>query len=135
MSRAAEIKQPAGAADRRCLVPAGIDWLWACDIDGSVDFLSPEFTAATGCSPDRLLGRHVSTVAAAGAGPVSQKHPQAALAAGQPFRDLVCKLDDQDGGASWIELAGTPIFAGGSFRGYHGTGKSAAARVEDALQL
>jgi PAS domain S-box-containing protein len=137
MSRIAKMEQSVGTADSRCFgfVPAGIDWLWACDIDGSVDFLSPEFTAATGCSPDRLLGRHVSVVATAGAGPVSQKRPQAAIAAREPFRDLVYKLDDKDGEASWIEIAGTPIFVGGSFRGYHGTGKSAAARVEDAFLL
>ena len=117
---------PAGEDRRhRDLIAVAADWLWECDADGRVTVLSPEFEASTGCAPPSLLGMPLAEVASA-----AQEAPRAALAAGKPFRDLLLKLARADGGAAWLELAGTPVLAAGGFAGYWGLGRTVTARVE-----
>jgi PAS domain S-box-containing protein len=128
-----------GLADRdrrrRDLVPAMADWLWEADREGRVTFLSPEFEASAGLSPAALLGKGLATIAAGDLGGTHPQDHRAAIAAGQPFRDFVFKLDAADGRRVWIEVAGTPVAAAGRFEGYWGTGKTVSAEVETNLAL
>jgi PAS domain S-box-containing protein len=114
----------------RDLIAVAADWLWECDGDGRVTVLSPEFEAATGCAPQSLLGMPIAETAAASEAPAGQDAPRAALAARKPIRDLLLKLARADGAAAWLELAGTPVLAAGSFGGYWGLGRIVTARVE-----
>src|SRR5215472_8215275 len=50
---------------RRDLIPAMADWLWEADAAGCVSFLSPEFAASTGLSPQSLLGKRLAQLDAA----------------------------------------------------------------------
>jgi PAS domain S-box-containing protein len=120
----------------RDLVAAAADWLWECDTDGRFDFLSPEFEASTGVSPQLLLGQRLSELASlARAGSAVPGEQSAAIGAAKPFRDLVFKLQRACGAAAWLEIAGTAVFDADRFAGYCGLGKTVTARVEADLAL
>jgi PAS domain S-box-containing protein len=117
----------------RDLVAVAADWSWASDREGYVDFLSPNFAAATDLPPGAFLGRHL--VELANTGSVVARSQHAAIAARAPFRDLLCKIVRPDRAATWLEITGTPGFADGNFSGYRGVGWNATARVEDTFAL
>jgi PAS domain S-box-containing protein len=114
---------------RRELIPAWGDWLWECDAEGRIDFLSPEFATSAGVPPDALLGRRLSELAAADRYAAGPDDWQAAFVAARPFRDLVVRLERSEGGG-WIEMAGTPVLGPAGFAGYWGTGKAVTAEIE-----
>src|SRR5215472_1933472 len=109
---------------RRDLIPAMADWLWEADAEGCVSFLSPEFAASTGLSPQSLLGKRLAQLDAADLAGTRAEEQRTAVAAGKPFRELVFKLDAADGQRVWVEIAGTPAAEDGGFEGYWGTGKT-----------
>jgi PAS domain S-box-containing protein len=114
------------------LLAAAADWLWEAGADGAVSFLSPEFEASTGVSPQALRGRELCE----GALPEGAAPARAAIAKRKPFRDLVLKIGRPDGRAAWIELAGTPLAdADGRFAGYRGIGKTVTAEIGAHLAL
>jgi PAS domain S-box-containing protein len=120
---------------QRDLIPAMADWLWECDADGRVTFLSPEFEGSAGLLPPSLLGKRLAELVSDATEPPRSDEPRAAAAAGKPFRDLVFALKRGDGSTTWIEVAGTPVFAAGRLRGYWGTGKTVSAAIEADLAL
>jgi|SRR5580658_3026 PAS domain S-box-containing protein len=123
---------PGSARDYRDIVAAVGDWMWKSGSDDRVGFLSPAFEASTGVAPHSLLGSRLAELAAADDGPVLRAEQRAAVAARRPFRELVFKLERMDGLATWLQIAGTPIFEAGCFRGYCGVGKTMTAWVDDA---
>ena len=127
------------SADRdrrqRDLVPAIADWLWECDADGRVDFLSPQFEASTSLVPRSLLGKRLAELARGETGSVPSDEQRAAIAGAKPFRDLVFELGRSDGNRTWVEIAGMPVFDADRFQGYWGTGKTVSAEIEADLAL
>jgi PAS domain S-box-containing protein len=120
---------------QRDLVPAMADWLWECDADGRVTFLSPEFEGSTGLLPPSLLGKRLAELVSDATEPSRANEQRAAIAAGKPFRDLVFALARGDGSTTWIEVAGTPVFEAGRLQGYWGIGKAVSAAIEADLAL
>jgi PAS domain S-box-containing protein len=119
----------------RDLILAIADWLWECDADGRVSFLSPEFEASTGVLPLSFVGKRLADVAVDDIVAAEHDEQRAAIAAGKPFRDLVFKLERMDGGGTWVEIAGTPVFDAVGFQGYWGIGKTVSAEIEVNLAL
>jgi PAS domain S-box-containing protein len=115
------------------LIAAIADWQWAADAGGQIDFLSLEFAGCTGVARESFLGSRLVELVQGSADSIECREQRAAIAANQPFRDLACKMIRADGGTIWAELAGTPIFEGGDFRGYRGLGRIVTARVEGVL--
>jgi PAS domain S-box-containing protein len=120
---------------QRELIPGVADWLWECDAEGRVNFLSPEFEASTGVLPSALMGKRLAELAVAGNGLAAADRHQEAIAAGKPFRDLVLKLVRADGNGAWLEIGGVPVFEGSRLQGYWGTGRTVSAEIEAALAL
>jgi PAS domain S-box-containing protein len=122
-------------SDRRRddLIAVAADWLWECDADGRIHFLSPEFEASTGLLPQSLLGKRLAELASTDVGSTVQDKQRAAIAAKNPFRDLVFMLEGADDAGAWFEITGTPIFEAGNFCGYCGIAKTASTRVEADL--
>jgi PAS domain S-box-containing protein len=112
---------------------ATAEWSWQSDAAGSIDFLSPEFEAATGLAPQSLLGRFLCDLA--GTGPTISDAQRAALAAAKPFRALLIEHRQPDGSAIWLEFAGNPMFNKGAFCGYCGIARTIGAPAEESLTV
>jgi PAS domain S-box-containing protein len=113
---------PEVAADIR--VGAAAVWVWSCDSDRRVSALSPEFQAATGLSPQFLLGQDLSKVIPLDAASAAQC---AAISAGKPFCGMKFRMEGP-AGELWLEMSGAPI-GDAPAGGYRGVGKSATAEI------
>ena len=88
--------------------------------------LSDRFARATGLARDAALGRPLRSVLRAGPGSELAE----ALRRREPFRDALCRLEE-DGETRILRLAGTPVRdAAGAFQGYRGTATDTTAEVE-----
>ena len=110
----------------RDVAEAGSDWLWETDRQLRLVLLSDRFARATGLARDAALGRPLRSVLRAGPGSELAE----ALRRREPFRDALCRLDE-DGQTRILRLAGTPVRdAAGAFQGYRGTATDTTAEVE-----
>ena len=110
----------------RDVAEAGSDWLWETDRQLRLVLLSDRFARATGLARDAALGRPLRSVLRAGPGSELAE----ALRRREPFRDALCRLEE-DGQTRILRLAGTPVRdAAGAFQGYRGTATDTTAEVE-----
>lgn len=117
------------------------DWFWERDLGGRFTFFSDRFEQATGFHPGRILHRSAEEIDALGlftdeAGEAT-KTMRRAIAAGHPFRDVVCCVKRPDGVPAWWRISGSPVFEadGVTLAGFRGTGTdvTAAKLAEFAL--
>ena len=109
------------------LLRLAAEWFWETDEELRLTWLSEGFEAATGMKPQHLVGRTRLDAAKAVAnnkegiwGPAPHL---AAIAARQPFSNLVFETAGADGERRWICASGMPYFReDGSFAGYRGFG-------------
>ena len=99
------------------------DWLWATDerlrLCGDLD----RFAAVAGI--EVVAGLPLASLVAEGTpGAVAIGD---ALAAREPFRDVVVERTGPGGSTSWWRLSGRPVFDGGRFSGYQGLGSDVSA--------
>lgn len=109
------------------------DWVWECDADGRLTFVSERITEVLGRLPVALqgqrlldLGRFISENGAALSDP---------FRAGGPFRNMLFEVRDLGGELRQIQLSGVPVFHSetGRLTGFRGTGTDVTAqrRAED----
>jgi PAS domain S-box-containing protein len=129
---AVPIAEPLGLAESdaryRDLLDAAAAWMWEWDAQLRVSYLSPEFGAATGLSPQSLLGRRFE---ASAGGAEEGRAVSAAIESRRRFRGFVFDVAGDDRHTVRLEIGGTPILdADGAFSGYRGIGRNVTAEVE-----
>jgi PAS domain S-box-containing protein len=109
----------------------GADWFWETDREDRFTFFSVS-TSRTGINVASLIGRRRRDFA------LSDSENQAqvtvveeAVAARQPFRDVVIRTALDAGPAPWCATSGEPKYdANGTFDGYRGVGRDVSSIVE-----
>ncbi len=110
----------------------GSEWLFEFDADGTVTFVSSRFAEAVGLPVENTVGQKWM---AALTDPETSQPLIDAVAAGQPYRNMLLKLDIA-GDLRWWQLSGTPKFdAAGRLTGYRGVGSDVTERQRSAERI
>ena len=110
------------------LLSLSADWIWEQDEELRFTFVSEGIVAATGTTPQALLGLRRLADDSFHADPDAVAAYQACLQARRAFRDFTFKRTRPDGSARYICTSGEPVFdAGGTFRGYRGVSRDVTA--------
>ena len=115
-----------------------VDWFWESNQECRFVWVSDGFSAATGQSPQALIGRRqVELIDERVTIEIDswRRHAED-LAARRPFRDFKCGHIDPAGRVHWVKVSGIPRFSpDGVFEGYYGSGADITASVESAYRL
>ncbi len=119
----------------RDIAEASSDWLWETDAELRVAFVSERFATIAGISPQAILGRSLTAVLHPAEDRGRWQRHLADLSARQPFRGLLCRLDQGGTRAHTLRVAGKPIFdRGGRFCGYRGAATDITAELQAQSQ-
>jgi PAS domain S-box-containing protein len=99
------------------------DWFWEMDESLRFSYFSQRFSEVTGVPQERLLGRTREEDGNPGAEDEDWQKHLATLHACLPFRNFIHSRTKSDGTRVWLSVSGSPVFDGGRFRGYRGTGR------------
>jgi len=106
------------------------DWLWECGPDLRFTYLSEQFEAHSGLSPDLVIGRTREEFRKSTENDEAWIQHLADLRARRPFRDFRYRSESPDGSPIYFRISGVPVFDdNGTFMGYRGTGTNVAAQV------
>jgi diguanylate cyclase (GGDEF)-like protein/PAS domain S-box-containing protein len=106
------------------LVSLSADWIWEQDARLCFTYVSDSVEAATGYSPQQLIGQPRVAHGDIHASPDAMAVWEAALEARRPFRDFTYGFDRPDGMRCHVRISGEPVFDdAGHFKGYRGVGR------------
>ena len=107
------------------------DWFWSTDEKMHFNYISEQFSEATGMPREVLLGKTRDEVAEGDRNGIHWQQHRLRLAAHEPFRDFRYRLTSPGGSRIWLSVSGKPVFGeDGSFVGYRGTGRNITAETE-----
>ncbi|TWH28619.1 PAS domain S-box-containing protein [Aminobacter sp. J15] len=108
-------------------------WLWQSDACHVICHLSEAYAAATGASPDDVIGRaRIDTLLETGSLGGKSEHLDA-LRARKPFRDFICHTKVPNRDCRYVAISGVPLFdSDGTFLGYRGTCRNVTAYFRKA---
>lgn len=114
----------------RDVADASADWIWETDAKARLVFLSERFAEVMSLLPQTFLTRPLGHLLNASEGSEGVADLQRAMAARQPFRDLLCQVANGTGRSCVLRFAGKPAFDhDGRFLGYRGTASDVTAQI------
>jgi diguanylate cyclase (GGDEF)-like protein/PAS domain S-box-containing protein len=130
-ARKSELAIRASEARFRDVADASADWIWETDAEGRLVFLSERFTEVMALTPQTFLTRPLGQLLDAADRTETVVDLRRAMDARQPFRDLLCQLENGMGRSCILRFAGKPAFDHvGGFLGYRGIASDVTAQVE-----
>lgn len=106
------------------LVSLSADWIWEQDAELRFTYVSDSVEAATGYSPQQMIGQQRVTSIDIHASPDAITAWETALEGRRPFRDFTHGFDRPDGMRCYVRISGEPVFDdAGHFKGYRGVGR------------
>jgi len=115
------------------LVDLSADWFWEQDADFRFTYFSSGLERS-GVSMQKYLGLQRWDLPIE-LTPEQWAEHKALLRAHQPFRNVEYRIRRPDGGYSWFENSGVPIFENGRFVGYRGIGRNITDRKHAEEEL
>ncbi len=107
------------------------DWLWECDDQGRITYLSEGFSRIMGMERTSVLGRYRWELSDRPDDEEKWQAHRELLASQRPFRDFTYSFRTGPQRRRVVSLNGTPIFdEQARFRGYRGTGSDVTAQFE-----
>jgi diguanylate cyclase (GGDEF)-like protein/PAS domain S-box-containing protein len=112
------------------IADASADWIWETDADGRLFYLSERFTDVMALAPQKFLTRPLGQLLDEAGRTESVIDLRRAMDAREPFRDLLCQLENGTGRTCTLRFAGKPAFDHlGAFLGYRGIASDVTAQV------
>ncbi|WP_337269648.1 bifunctional diguanylate cyclase/phosphodiesterase [Oryzifoliimicrobium ureilyticus] len=110
---------------------ASSDWIWECDSQLQIMFLSTRFSEVTGIAAANVLGKTMQKFFQSESDSGGWTSLMEDIAEGHAFRDLRCLYKDARGMTRICRLAGRPIKnTDGAFIGFRGTATDITKEVE-----
>jgi diguanylate cyclase (GGDEF)-like protein/PAS domain S-box-containing protein len=129
-ARKAALAIGASEARFRDVADASADWIWETDAEGRLVFLSGRFTEIMGLAPQTFLTRPLGQLLDEANRAENALDLRRAMDARQPFRDVLCQLENGTGRSCTLRFAGKPAFDHvGSFVGYRGLASDVTAQI------
>jgi diguanylate cyclase (GGDEF)-like protein/PAS domain S-box-containing protein len=120
--RTAELERSEGRL--QSLLSLSADWIWEQDEELRFTYVSEGIIAATGTTPESLIGKRRLADSSFEAPPEAVATYNACIEARRAFRDFTFRRTRPDGSVRYIGTSGEPVFdAAGSFRGYRGVSR------------
>jgi diguanylate cyclase (GGDEF)-like protein/PAS domain S-box-containing protein len=120
----------ASEARFRDVADASGDWIWETDSQGRLVFLSERFAEVMDLAPESFLTRPLNDLFQDREGAEGMVALRAAMDAGLPFRDLLCRTEHGPGRRRVLRFAGKPAVDGlRRFHGYRGTASDVTAQI------
>ncbi|WP_424932072.1 bifunctional diguanylate cyclase/phosphodiesterase [Amaricoccus macauensis] len=115
----------------RDVAEASSDWIWECDPQNRLIYLSTRFSEVTGIAAASLLGKRLESCFQPIDGLEDTTDLNEEMRKRQSFRDIRCHYRDARNRERNSRLAGRPIFdASGRFIGFRGTATDITEEVE-----
>lgn len=115
----------------RDVAEASSDWIWECDRQNRLIYLSTRFSEVTGIAAASLLGKRLETCFLPVLGLETPVSLSAEMNKREAFRDIRCHYKDARNRERSCRLAGRPIFdASRRFIGFRGTATDVTEEVE-----
>ncbi|WP_235935493.1 bifunctional diguanylate cyclase/phosphodiesterase [Devosia aurantiaca] len=115
----------------RDVAEASSDWIWECDKDLAITFVSARFGDVTGHADKVALGSTIENFFAPDFDNAEAKLHWAAIGSRKPFRDLRCSFRNAAGEKRICRVSARPIVSeDGQFQGYRGTAADITEEVE-----
>lgn len=112
------------------------DWLWECDAELRLTFVSDRWRAIFGFTESAARGRRWSDLAADDVESAAWRRHLADLAARRPFRNFVFAHRTAAGGCRTAQLSASPVVdAAGRFLGYRGVGADITDRLAQERRI
>ncbi len=112
------------------------DWLWECDAELRLTFLSDRWRAIFGFADSAACGRRWSDLAADDLESAAWRRHLADLAARRPFRNFVFVHRTAGGGSRTVQLSASPVVdVAGRFLGYRGVGADITDRLAQERRI
>jgi two-component system, sensor histidine kinase and response regulator len=126
----------ASEAKFRSLTTLSSNWYWAQDAELRFIDTSSRSNDRGGLTPEQHLGqRRWELPRTEPVGTTWEAH-RAALAAREPFHELLLRRGMPDGSTRYVEVSGAPLYGlAGEFAGYHGLARDVTERVEAEAAL
>jgi|GEM_PF-1629098 len=129
--RAAERNVREAAERFRQLFEIGSDYYWETDARYRVSYLSPNYEAVVGVSPEEALGKRLSDIPDVRIDPQKGRMALAAQKERRPYRDFVYSRKMHSGEIRWFSMNAVPKFGEyGEFQGYRGVAADVTARID-----
>jgi diguanylate cyclase (GGDEF)-like protein/PAS domain S-box-containing protein len=114
----------------RDIAEAASDWIWETGPDLRLTFVSEHFSRATGLQAHEVTGRPLHAILELPPDPDQQERQRSILAAGRPFRDVLCLLRTESPETRTLRVAGRPVHdAQGALLGYRGIATDITAEM------
>jgi PAS domain S-box-containing protein len=112
------------------LLSLSADWIWEQDAELRFTYVSEGIRAATGATPESLLGQRRLGDDSFEADPEAVAVYEACIQARRAFRDFTFGRRRADGSLRYIRTSGEPVFEqGGNFSGYRGISRDVTAAM------
>jgi len=129
-ARKAAVAIEAREARFRDVADVSADWFWETDAKARLVFLSERFAEVMALLPQTFLRRPLCQMLDVKDGGEGVADLGRAMAARQPFRDLLCQVANGAGRRCVLRFAGKPAFDhAGGFVGYRGTASDVTAQI------
>ena len=136
-----EAEQAALRRERRFqqLFEVATDWYWEVDTEERITYVSPNLETLSGLSVTAMYGKRIQDIPGIVVDPETSKYAYAAIAARQPFRDMIYRTRPWttfDKRPRYVKTSAVPIFdANGAFCGYSGVSKDVTAQLDAERSL
>ena len=101
---------------------AASDWFWETDAAGRFTYLSDRFYEVSGTKPSSIIGKTNNELGRYIEKPEDIERVAHALAAHEPYKNVIASRVLPDGRRLWVRTGGVPVFdERGRFSGYRGT--------------
>ncbi|WP_343564980.1 ATP-binding protein [Kiloniella sp. b19] len=105
------------------------DWLWECDENLKLTYLSSGFLKMTGYDALEMRGRSITALFFA-EDDTDLNLMKKSLNDGRSFRGLNCRIKPSLAALSWVSVSGKPVLSeDGSVRGYRGAASDVTKRI------
>tara|TARA_R110001592_G_scaffold25555_4_gene96972 strand:- start:1585 stop:8892 length:7308 start_codon:yes stop_codon:yes gene_type:complete len=102
------------------------DWFWETDADDRFTFISDQVISSVGIRPEDCIGKSREELHRSVAQDTAWAAYRKIIDAHEPFHDFTFIMAGADGTTFPIAVSGLPVFDGGKFLGYRGTGRRAS---------
>ncbi|MBI2295086.1 MAG: PAS domain S-box protein [Betaproteobacteria bacterium] len=120
----------------RVLTELSSDWSWEQDADYRFTSLSRTVKSHAGISAEDHVGKARWELPRTTPFNTTWDEHKAALAARQPFHDLLLRRVLEDGSENYVLVSGQPVFdASGTFKGYRGVAKNITDKIRAEMAL
>ncbi len=111
------------------------DWFWEMDQDYRFTYFTGRVEESLGIKREHVIGKRRDELYQGDPKDSHWLDHWSDLQARKPFRDYRYQLTNDAGEVLWISVSGVPVYDGGQYKGYRGSGRNITQEVEAETRI